>query len=50
MPVAREMDLIAQSCFVMGIPGSERHIFGNKNESHRIEEKGKRLPATMLAR
>jgi len=35
------MDLIAQSCFVMGILGSERHTLGNKDESHRIEEKGK---------
>ena len=34
------MNLITQSCFVMEIRGSEKHILGNKDEPCGIEKKG----------
>ena len=42
MPVAGEVNLMTQFCFVMEIRGSARLILGSKDEPRGIEEKGKR--------
>jgi len=36
---AVKLKMIRQSCFAMGVRGSEKHFLGNENHSRRIEER-----------